>query len=50
MTQSRFAQVVDALAVLLNSAFDHLVASLAACAWLISPEVGVRHDEQDPQN
>jgi hypothetical protein len=49
MTQSRIAQVLDALAVLLNSAVDHMVASLAACAWLVSPETGVNHDEQDPQ-
>lgn len=49
MTQSRVTEVLDALAAFLNSAVDHMVASLAACAWLVSPETGANHDEQDPQ-
>jgi hypothetical protein len=49
MTQSRITQIIDALAVLLNSVVDHMVTSLAACGGLVSPETGVNHDEQDPQ-
>lgn len=49
MTQSRIAQVLDAIAVLLNSAVDHMVAALAASAWFVSPDAGVRPDEQDSQ-
>jgi hypothetical protein len=50
MTPSRIDQFLDALATLLNAAVDQLVASLAACAWLISPEAGASRDEQDPQS